>query len=119
MTYRTHSVPDAAAAWPPGSPGVPHFLYRPLVRRVLVRSTLAWLVLRAVLEGLAHQLHEPELRPVAALVLIGCVLAIEQLHARAMRELVFRANAGIGTAVLLGPLAVLLLGLEALFRVLR
>ena len=79
--------------------------YLPFYRRLVVRTALAWIVLRLFLEGARQHLEQDpavrtgaaELHPLGALLLIGLVLAMDAVNARALRESVFRRNAGIPT----------------------
>jgi hypothetical protein len=109
------------ATYRPDNPVTP---YLPYYRRLLVRTAAIWLVLRVVLEASAARLEpvldlgpQRPLHPLAALGLIGFVLAIDAVNARAMREAVFRANAGVSTRRVMLLTASVLLGLEAAFRV--
>jgi len=106
-------------------PHAPATWYLPFYRRLLLRTTAVWAVLRLLL-AFFHALWQAEtgdrtlsgtrLHPAAALGLIGFVLAIDMIHARAMREPVFRANAGISNWAVLLPVAVLLGCLELALR---
>lgn len=98
--------------------------YLPYYRRLLVRTAVIWLVLRLFLEGGARHMEvaldmgiQRPLHPLAALGLVGFVLAIDAMNARAMREAVFRANAGVSTRRVLLLTASVLLVLEVVFRV--
>jgi len=106
-------------------PHAPAILYLPFYRRLLLRTTAVWAALRLVLAYFHAQwlaetgertLQGTGLHPAAALGLIGFVLAIDMIHARAMRESVFRANAGISNCSVLLPVAVLLVSLELALR---
>lgn len=105
-------------------PDNPVILYLPYYRRLLVRTAVIWLVLRLFLEAGARHMEvvldmgsQRPLHPLAALGLVGFVLALDAVNARAMRETVFRANAGVSTRQVMLLTGSVLLGLEAAFRV--
>lgn len=102
----------------------PAAFYLPYYRRLVLRTAVAWLVLRALLEGARQYLEQDaavrtgaaDLHPLAALLLIALVVAMDAINARALRESVFRRNAGIQTTRVYVVAAVPLLLLEILFR---
>ena len=93
-------------------------VYLPFYRRLLVRTGAVWCVIRLVLEAGSREVEGAGLHPLPALGLIGLVLVIDLVNARAMRESVFRANAGVSTASALLPAGLLLVCLELVFRAL-
>ena len=101
--------------------------YLPFYRRLVLRTSIAWLVLRVFVEGARLELERDpvmrtgaaDLHPLGALLLIGLVLAMDAINARALRESLFRRNAGIRTTRVLLVAGAPLVLLELLFRAVR